>query len=137
MLPRGASPLDFAYAVHTEVGHQAVGARVDAKMAPLRYKRKTGDFVETLTGPEQHPSRDWLGFAVTNKAKAKIRHFLNSAEKQQALEIGRKHLERELKRYDLSMKKGLAEPAPSEALAQELRGGRRADDPFPATGLGQ
>ncbi len=137
MLPRGASPLDFAYAVHTEVGHQCVGARVNGKMVPLRYKLKNGDIVEILTGPEQHPSRDWLGFAVTNKAKAKIRHFLNSAEKQQALEIGRKHLERELKRYDLSMKKVLAEPAPIEALAQELGVGTRADDLFAAIGFGK
>ena len=137
MLPRGASPLDFAYAIHTEVGHQCVGARVNAKMVPLRYKLKNGDIVEILTGPEQHPSRDWLGFAVTNKAKAKIRHWLNSAEKQQALEIGRKHLERELKRYDLSMKKVLAEPAPIEALAQELGVGTRADDVLAAIGFGK
>jgi GTP diphosphokinase / guanosine-3',5'-bis(diphosphate) 3'-diphosphatase len=137
MLPRGASPLDFAYAIHTEVGHQCVGARVNGKMVPLRYKLKNGDIAEILTGPEQHPSRDWLGFAVTNKAKTKIRHWLNSAEKQQALEIGRKHLERELKRYDLSMKKVLAEPAPLEALAQELGVGTRADDLFAAIGLGK
>jgi GTP pyrophosphokinase len=137
MLPRGASPLDFAYAIHTEVGHQCVGARVNGKMVPLRYKLKNGDIAEILTGPEQHPSRDWLGFAVTNKAKTKIRHWLNSAEKQQALEIGRKHLERELKRYDLSMKKVLSEPAPLEALAQELGVGTRADDLFAAIGLGK
>jgi GTP diphosphokinase / guanosine-3',5'-bis(diphosphate) 3'-diphosphatase len=137
MLPRGASPLDFAYAIHTEVGHRCVGARVNGKMVPLRYKLKNGDIVEILTGPEQHPSRDWLGFAVTNKAKAKIRHWLNSAEKQQALEIGRKHLERELKRYDLSMKKVLAEQAPIEALAQELGVGTRADDLFAAIGFGK
>jgi GTP pyrophosphokinase len=111
MLPRGASPVDFAYAIHTEVGHQCVGARVNGKMVSLRYKLKNGDIVEILTGPGQHPSRDWLSYTVTNKAKAKIRHYLNNAEKQQALEIGRKHLERELKRYDLSLKKALSEPA--------------------------
>jgi GTP diphosphokinase / guanosine-3',5'-bis(diphosphate) 3'-diphosphatase len=137
MLPRGASPLDFAYAIHTEVGHQCVGARVNGKMVPLRYKLKNGDIVEIVTGPDQHPSRDWLGFAVSNKAKAKIRHWLNSAERQQALEIGRKHLERELKRYDLSMKKVLADPAPVEALAQELGVGTRADDLFAAIGFGK
>ena len=79
-------------------------------MVPLRYKLKNGDIVEIVRGPVQHPSRDWLSFTVTNKAKAKIRHYLNNAEKQQALEIGRKHLERELKRYDLSLKKVLLEP---------------------------
>ena len=111
MLPRGASPIDFAYAIHTEVGHQCVGARVNGKMVPLRYKLKNGDIVEILTSPGHKPSRDWLSFTVTNKAKAKIRHYLNTTEKQQALEIGRKHLERELQAL--------------RPLAQE--GARRAD----------
>src|SRR5512145_2884400 len=91
MLPRGASPVDFAFAIHTEVGYQCVGARVNGKMVPLRYKLKNGDIVEILTSPGHKPSRDWLAFTVTNKAKAKIRHYLNTTEKQEALEIGRKH----------------------------------------------
>ena len=95
-LPRGATPIDFAYAIHTEVGHQCVGARVNGKIVPLRYKLKNGDIVEILTAAGHNPSRDWLSFAVTNKARAKIRHYLNMAEKQQALEIGKKHFEREL-----------------------------------------
>ena len=137
MLPRGASPIDFAYAIHTEVGHQCVGARVNGKMVPLRYKLKNGDIVEILTSAGHKPSRDWLGFTVTNKAKAKIRHYLNIAEKQQALEIGRKHLERELRRYDLSLKKVAAEPAPLEALAQELGVGSRLDDLIAGIGYGK
>ena len=137
MLPRGASPIDFAYAIHTEVGHQCVGARVNAKMVPLRYKLKNGDIVEILTSPGHKPSRDWLGFTVTNKAKAKVRHYLNTTEKQQALEIGRKHLEREMRRYDLSLKKVLAEPSPLETLAQELGVGTRLDDLFVALGYGK
>ena len=108
-LPRGASPVDFAYAIHTEIGHQCVGARVNGKIVPLRYKLKNGDIVEILTSAGHHPSRDWLAFTVTNKARTKIKHYLNTAEKQQALEIGKKHFERELKRYDLSLKKLLAE----------------------------
>ena len=137
MLPRGASPIDFAYAIHTEVGHQCVGARVNGKMVPLRYKLKNGDIIEILTSPGHKPSRDWLSFTVTNKAKAKIRHYLNTTEKQQALEIGRKHLERELRRYDLSLKKVLAEPTPLETLAQELGAGTRIDDLFVAIGYGK
>ncbi len=137
MLPRGASPIDFAYAIHTEVGHQCVGARVNGKMVPLRYKLKNGDIVEILTSPGHKPSRDWLSFTVTNKAKAKIRHYLNTTEKQQALEIGRKHLERELRRYDLSLKKLLAEPSPLETLAQEMGAGTRIDDLFVAIGYGK
>jgi guanosine-3',5'-bis(diphosphate) 3'-pyrophosphohydrolase len=137
MLPRGASPIDFAYSIHTEVGHQCVGARVNGKMVPLRYKLKNGDIVEILTSSGHKPSRDWLGFTVTNKAKAKVRHYLNTTEKQQALEIGRKHLERELRRYDLSLKKVLSEPSPLESLAQELGVGSRIDDLFAALGYGK
>ncbi len=137
MLPRGASPIDFAYAIHTEVGHQCVGSRVNGKMVPLRYKLKNGDIVEIITSPGHKPSRDWLAFTITNKAKAKVRHYLNIAEKQQALDIGRKHLERELRRYDLSLKKVAAEPAPLEALAQELGVGMRIDDLFAGLGYGK
>ena len=137
MLPRGASPIDFAYAIHTEVGHQCVGARVNGKMVPLRYKLRNGDIIEILTSPGHKPSRDWLSFTVTNKAKAKVRHYLNTTEKQQALEIGRKHLERELRRYDLSLKKVLAEPSALETLAQELGAGTRVDDLFVAVGYGK
>jgi len=135
MLPRGATPLDFAYAIHTEVGHQCVGARVNGKMVPLRYKLKNGDIVEILTSPGHNPSRDGLGLAVTNKARAKIRHYLNIAERKQAAEIGRKHFERELKRYDLMPRK--VEPARLESLAQELGVGARAEDLFTAVGYGK
>jgi len=137
MLPRGASPIDFAYAIHTEVGHQCVGARVNGKMVPLRYKLKNGDIIEILTSAGHKPSRDWLSFTVTNKAKAKVRHYLNTTEKQEALEIGRKHLERELRRYDLSLKRVLAEPSALETLAQELGAGTRLDDLFVALGYGK
>jgi GTP diphosphokinase / guanosine-3',5'-bis(diphosphate) 3'-diphosphatase len=137
MLPRGASPIDFAYAIHTEVGHQCVGARVGGKIVPLRYKLKNGDIVEILTSNGHKPSRDWLGFTVTNKAKAKIRHYLNTAEKQQALEIGKKHLERELRRFDLSLKKIVAAPAELETIAQDLGAGPRLDDLFVAVGYGK
>ena len=134
-LPRGAGPIDFAYAIHTEIGHQCVGARVNGKMVPLRYKLKNGDIVEILTSAGHHPSRDWLNATVTNRARSKIRHYLNTAEKQQALEIGRKHFERELKRYELSLKK--LDPARAEALAQELGVGVRLEDLFAAVGYGK
>jgi GTP diphosphokinase / guanosine-3',5'-bis(diphosphate) 3'-diphosphatase len=137
MLPRGATPIDFAYDIHTEVGHQCVGARVNGKIVPLRYKLNNGDIVEILTASGHKPSRDWLGLTVTNKAKAKIRHYLNTAEKQQALEIGRKHLERELRRFDLSLKKVSSDPQKMEALVQELGVGQRIDDLFVALGYGK
>src|SRR5688572_14243303 len=134
-LPRGASPVDFAYAIHTEVGHQCVGARVNGKIVPLRYKLKNGDIVEILTSAGHHPSRDWLALCVTNRARSKIRHYLNTAEKQQAVDIGRKHFERELKRYDLSVKK--LEDDKAEALARELGVGVRLEDVFAAVGYGK
>jgi GTP pyrophosphokinase len=110
---------------------------VNGKMVPLRYKLKNGDIVEILTSPGHKPSRDWLAFTVTNKAKARVRHYLNTTEKLQALEIGRKHLERELRRYDLSLKKVISEPSPLESLAQELGVGPRLDDLFVALGYGK
>jgi guanosine-3',5'-bis(diphosphate) 3'-pyrophosphohydrolase len=136
-LPRGACPVDFAYAIHTEVGHHCTGARVNGKIVPLRYKLKNGDIVEILTAPSQKPSRDWLALAVTNKARAKIRQYLNTAEKQQALEIGKRHFERELKRYDLSLKKLLADPAKVEAIAQDMGIGMKIDDVFCSVGYGK
>ena len=134
-LPRGATPVDFAYSVHTEVGHQCVGARVNGKMVPLRYKLKNGDIVEILTAAGHNPSRDWLTFAVTNKARAKVRHYLNIAEKLQAVEIGKKHFDRELKRYDLSVKK--LETARVETLAHDLGIGNKVEDLFAAVGYGK
>ena len=136
-LPKDASPIDFAYAIHTEVGHQCVGARVNGKMVPLRTKLRNGDIVEIVTAAGHQPSRDWLALAATNKARAKIRHFLNVAEKQQALEIGKKQFERDLKRFDLTLKKLLAEPQRLEAVAQELGAGPKVDDLFAAVGYGR
>jgi guanosine-3',5'-bis(diphosphate) 3'-pyrophosphohydrolase len=138
MLPRGATPIDFAYAIHTEVGHQCVGARVHGRMVPLRYRLENGDIVEILTSAGHRPSRDWLGLTVTNRAKSKIRHYLNTAEKQQALEIGRKHLERELRRFDLSLKKLASDKAaPIASAARDLGVGQKAEDLFAALGYGK
>jgi GTP pyrophosphokinase len=134
-LPRGATVVDFAYAIHTEVGHQCVGGRVNGKMVPLRYKLKNGDIIEILTSAGHHPSRDWLALVVTNKARSKIRHFLNTAEKQQALEIGKKHMERELRRYDLNLRK--LETARVESLVQDLGVGSKVEDLFTAVGYGK
>jgi GTP pyrophosphokinase len=136
-LPRGAGPVDFAYSIHTEVGHHCTGARVNGKIVPLRYKLKNGDIVEILTAPSQRPSRDWLALAVTNKARAKIRQYLNTAEKAQALDIGRRHFERELRRFDLSLKKVLSDPPRIQAVAEELGIGTKLDDVFAAVGYGK
>ncbi len=136
-LPRGATPVDFAYAVHTEVGHQCVGARINGKIVPLRYRLGNGDKVEVLTSKGHKPSRDWLTYVATNKARNKIRHFLNAAEKQKALEIGRKHLDRELRRLGVSPRKLHADPELAAKLAQELGVGNKLDDLLTAVGYGK
>src|SRR5476651_2585075 len=77
-LPRGATPVDFAYSIHTDVGHQCVGARVNGKMVPLRTKLKNGDIVEIVSVAAHRPSRDWLNFVVTSRARNKIKHLIQS-----------------------------------------------------------
>ena len=110
---------------------------MSGKIVPLRYKLKNGDIIEIITSPGHHPSRDWLALTITNKARARIKHYLNTAEKQQSLEIGKKHFERELKRYDLTLKKLLSENGRLDAIAQEMGVGARADDLFAAVGYGK
>ncbi len=92
--PRGATPVDFAYSVHSEVGHHCMGARVNGKMVPLRYQLKNGDVVEIITSPKAHPSKDWLEFVKTPKARTKIRQWINSQEREESIAIGKSILER-------------------------------------------
>src|SRR3984893_10844938 len=103
-IPRGARPIDFAYSIHTDVGHQCVGARVNGKMVPLRTRLKNGDIVEILTENNHKPSRDWLTFVGTSRARNKIKHLIHSEEKARAIELGRKVFEKEARRYDISLK---------------------------------
>src|SRR5258706_9630274 len=102
--PRGATPIDFAYSVHTDVGHQCVGARVNGKMVPLRARLKNGDIVEIITQGGHKPSRDWLNFVVTSHARYKIKHLIRLEERTRAVDLGKKVFEKELRRYDLSIK---------------------------------
>ena len=103
-LPRGATPVDFAYAIHTDVGHQCVGARVNGRMVPLRTPLKNGDIVEIVTQKNHRPSRDWLNFVATSRARNKIKQSLEAEEKVRAIEVGRKLFEKEARRFDLSMR---------------------------------
>ncbi len=104
-LPSGSTPVDFAYTVHTEVGHSCVGARVNGKIVPLRYRLKSGDTVEILTQSGHKPSKDWIKVAQTSRAKAKIRQYIREEESEKALHLGRELLEGELERYGLSPSK--------------------------------
>jgi len=102
--PRGATPIDFAYSIHTDVGHQCVGARVNGKMVPLRAHLKNGDIVEIITQAGHKPSRDWLNFVATSHARYKIKHLIRLEERTRAIDLGRKVFEKELRRYDVPQK---------------------------------
>jgi GTP diphosphokinase / guanosine-3',5'-bis(diphosphate) 3'-diphosphatase len=104
VLPRDSSPIDFAYSIHTEVGHSCVGAKVNGRMVPLRFKLKSGDIVEILTQPGHKPSRDWLGIAKSSRARNKIKHWLNLHQRERAVEIGRKLIEKEARKYRVALK---------------------------------
>src|SRR6188508_677290 len=100
--PRGATPIDFAYAVHTDIGHQCVGARVNGKMVPLRTRLRNGDIVEIVTNAGHKPSRDWMNFVATARARNKIKHFVQAEERSRSVELGRRLLEKEARRFDLN-----------------------------------
>jgi len=104
-LPRDASAIDFAYAIHTEVGHTCVGAKVNGRIVPLKSCLKNGDIVEILTQAGHTPSRDWLAVAKTSRARQKIKHWLNVNQREKAVEIGSKLLEKEARRASLSLHK--------------------------------
>jgi guanosine-3',5'-bis(diphosphate) 3'-pyrophosphohydrolase len=104
-LPRGATPVDFAYAVHTEVGNQCMGAKVNGQMVPLRHALANGDVVEVLTQKGHTPSRDWLSYVHTSRARSKIRHWITLNERREATEVGRKLLEKEARQFGRALKR--------------------------------
>jgi GTP pyrophosphokinase len=103
VVPADSTPVDFAYTIHTEVGHTCVGAKVNGRMVPLRTKLRTGDIVEIVTQKEHKPSRDWLTFVKSPRARNKIKHWLNEDQRRRAVEIGRKLLEREARKFKVPM----------------------------------
>jgi guanosine-3',5'-bis(diphosphate) 3'-pyrophosphohydrolase len=103
VVPAGATPVDFAYTIHTDVGHSCVGAKINGRMAPLRTKLRTGDIVEIVTQKDHKPSRDWLTFVKSPRARNKIKHWLNEDQRQRAVEIGRKLLDREARKFKVPM----------------------------------
>jgi GTP diphosphokinase / guanosine-3',5'-bis(diphosphate) 3'-diphosphatase len=105
VLPKDASPIDFAYAIHTEVGNTTIGAKVNGRIVPLRTKLRNGDIVEISTQTGHAPSRDWLSFTKSSRARNKIKHWLNEHQRERAIEIGKKLLDREARKYKLSLSK--------------------------------
>jgi len=104
ILPRDATPIDFAYTIHSQVGDTCVGAKVNGRIVPLRYKLRSGDIVEILTQTGHTPSRDWLSIVKSSRARQKIKHWLNVHQRERAIEIGRKLIEKEARKYRISLK---------------------------------
>jgi guanosine-3',5'-bis(diphosphate) 3'-pyrophosphohydrolase len=133
-LPRHATPVDFAYLVHTEVGHQCVGAKVNGQMVSLRHEIASGDVVEILTQKGHHPSRDWLSFAKSSHARTKIRHWINVQEREEATQMGHRLLEKEARQFGRSLKK--IPEADLLKLASDY-GLSKLDDLYAAVGFGK
>ena len=132
--PRGATPIDFAYSIHTDVGHQCVSARVNGKMVPLRAHLKNGDIVEIVTQTGHKPSRDWLSFVATSHARYKIKHLIRLEERTRAVELGRGVFQKELRRFDVPQK-GIFD---SDTFAKALTdaGVKTSDDLMALIGYG-
>jgi GTP pyrophosphokinase len=134
-LPEGSSPIDFAYAVHTKVGEHCVGAKVNGKLVPLRTELHQGDIVEIVTSPNQHPSRDWLQFVKSTRARSKINQWLKVEERERSIELGRELLEREAKKYRVNVA-SLLSTDEAKKLVSDL-GFPAIDDLLAAIGYGK
>ncbi|MDY0190441.1 MAG: bifunctional (p)ppGpp synthetase/guanosine-3',5'-bis(diphosphate) 3'-pyrophosphohydrolase [Desulfuromonas sp.] len=109
-LPRGSCPIDFAYAIHGDVGHRCIGAKVNSKMVSLKTELHNGDVVEVLTSPNQNPSKDWLKLVKSSKARNRIRHWVKTQEREQSIEVAKDVLDKELRKYHHTLNKMLGEP---------------------------
>lgn len=134
-LKRGATPVDFAFAIHTQVGTHCAGAKVNGRMVPLRYELKNGDMVEIITNKQQRPSKDWLSFVHTSRARTKIRAIVQAEERIRSRDLGREILERELKRYGVSLQKQIKEGT-LQKVAEETRH-KNIDALFVSLGYGK
>jgi GTP diphosphokinase / guanosine-3',5'-bis(diphosphate) 3'-diphosphatase len=133
-LPRGSTPVDFAFAIHTEVGDHCVGAKVNGKIVPLKHQLESGDTVEILTSQSQTPHKDWLKFVRTSRAKTKIKHWIKIEEQKRSIEIGRRLLESEFRRHDMAPAQALKSPELLEVAKQS--GFDSTDELIVAVGFG-
>ena len=134
-LPRGATPVDFAYQVHTDIGNHCLAAKVNGKIINLKYKLKNGDRIEILKSKQKHPSRDWLSFVKTSKARSKIIHYINHREREKSLELGREILETEIRKYGFNPSEVLKGPNLDEAI--HAAGFNTLDNLFMGIGYGK
>ncbi|MCY7346439.1 MAG: bifunctional (p)ppGpp synthetase/guanosine-3',5'-bis(diphosphate) 3'-pyrophosphohydrolase [Pyrinomonadaceae bacterium] len=135
-LPRGATPIDFAYAIHSEVGDNCTGAKIKGRIVPLRTEIQNGDAVEILTTPNSKPSGDWLNHVVTSKARNRIRHWIAEQQRTESIELGRKLLEKEIEKFRLSPKKLITNDGEMKRVANEYGLGR-PDDLLASIGYGK
>lgn len=134
-LPKGACPIDFAYAIHGDIGHRCIGAKVNNKLVSLKTPLRNGDVVEVLTSPHQNPSKDWLKLVKTSKARNRIRHWVKTQEREKSIELARDLLDKELRKYDRTLNKMLLDPVMLEA-AREF-GFKEVGDLLAAIGYGK
>jgi len=134
VLPRDATPIDFAYAIHSDVGNRCVGAKVNGRIVPLRSGLRNGDIVEIMTQPGHEPSKDWLAYVKTSRARNKIKHVINASERLKAIDIGQKYLDKEARRLGVSL--GKVAKADLERVAGEY-GYSKMEDLYAALGYGK
>jgi guanosine-3',5'-bis(diphosphate) 3'-pyrophosphohydrolase len=118
--PEGSTPVDFAYSIHTDVGHHTVGAKVNGRIVPLKYKLKNGDTVSIVTSKTQTPSKDWLKFCMTSRAKSKIRAFVRTEERKRSMELGKDFLEKEFRKHGLKPSRYLESGEAIEKYLKEI-----------------
>jgi GTP diphosphokinase / guanosine-3',5'-bis(diphosphate) 3'-diphosphatase len=134
VLPSGSCPIDFAYAVHSEVGNTCIGAKVNGRIVPLRYVLRNGDIVDVLTQSGHEPSKDWLAVVKTSRARNKIKHIINENERERAIEIGQKYLEKEARRLGVQLSR--IQKADLERVAGEY-GLSKTEDLYASLGYGK
>jgi guanosine-3',5'-bis(diphosphate) 3'-pyrophosphohydrolase len=135
-LPRGSTPVDFAYAIHSEVGHRCTGARVNGRMVPLKHELQHGDVVEIITSPTHAPSRDWLQFVRTTRARNRIKQWLKTVERERSVALGKEILEREFRKAGLNLTKLLKSESELQKTAQDMSY-VRIDDLLAGVGFGK
>jgi len=136
-LPRGATPVDFAFMIHSEVGNTCTGARLNGRIVPLKTMIQNGDVVEIIRSANAHPSRDWLNFVVTSRARNRVRHWVADQQRAESIDIGRKLLEKEAGRFRLSIKKMLTDSNGDLKRISGEYGYGRSDDLLAAIGYGK
>ncbi len=135
-LPDGSTPIDFAYAVHTDVGNHCAASRVNGRLVPLKTPLKSGDTIEVITSAHQQPSKDWLKFCVTTRAKSKIRAFVKNEQRRRALELGRDMLEKDFRKFGHNLQKALKDSPETQTALREI-GASDVDDLFVLVGYGK